>query len=198
MLSITVAIGLFLFVSLVIVVMFENIFRDFGVPLPRLTVAMIVVSQFARSAWPAFAIICAALLGFWIFMRLFLKPAQRRSLVTRIPVLGRVWKFVSWAEFCHLLALLLESRLPLPEALQLTGEGVENCRSGPGLSGDGRPTSSGEAAWPRPCSSAVSCPPACPGFCGGPATTPPEPRSCTWSARCSRPGPAARPPSPVR
>jgi type II secretory pathway component PulF len=125
-LSITVAIGLFLFVSLVIVVMFENIFRDFGVPLPRLTVAIIVVSQFARSAWPAFAIICATLLGFWIFIRLFLKPAQRRSLVTRVPVLGRVWKFVSWAEFCHLLALLLESRLPLPEALQLTGEGVEN------------------------------------------------------------------------
>ena len=32
----------------------------------------------------------------------------------------------SLAEFCHLLALLLESNLPLPEALRLTGEGVQD------------------------------------------------------------------------
>jgi general secretion pathway protein F len=30
------------------------------------------------------------------------------------------------AEFCHLLSLLLESRLPLPEALRLSGEGVQD------------------------------------------------------------------------
>ena len=39
-LSIAVALALFLFVPLVVVVMFENIFRDFGMPLPRMTVAM--------------------------------------------------------------------------------------------------------------------------------------------------------------
>ena len=125
-LSITVAVVLFLFVSLVIVVMFENIFRDFGVPLPSLTIAIIVVSQFGRTAWPIFAIVCAAVVGFWLFIRLFLRAPQRRSLITRIPVVGRVWRYVSWAEFCHLLALLLESRLPLPDALRLTGEGIEN------------------------------------------------------------------------
>ena len=125
-LSITVALALFLFVSLVIVVMFENIFRDFGIPLPRLTVAIIVVSRFARSAWPIFAILCAVIVGAWIFIRLFLRVPQRRSLITNIPIVGQVWRYNSWAEFCHLLGLLLESRLPLPEALHLTGEGVEN------------------------------------------------------------------------
>lgn len=125
-LSITVAVVLFLFVSLVVVVMFENIFMDFGVPLPRLTIAIIVVSRFARGSWQIFAILGAAIVGVWIFIRLFLRVADRRSLITQIPVVGRVWRFISWAEFCHLLALLLESRLPLPEALQLTGEGLEN------------------------------------------------------------------------
>ncbi|MGC8642590.1 MAG: type II secretion system F family protein [Isosphaeraceae bacterium] len=125
-LSILVALTLFLFVSLVIVVMFENLFRDFGVPLPGLTIAIIVVARFARSAWPIFAILCAAIVGAWIFIRLFLSAPQRRSLITEIPIVGRVWRYIAWAEFCHLLALLLESRLPLPEALQLTGEGVEN------------------------------------------------------------------------
>jgi type II secretory pathway component PulF len=59
-------------------------------------------------------------------MKLFMKPADRRSLMTKVPVIGRVWQSISWAEFCHLLALLLDSHLPLPEALRLTGEGVEN------------------------------------------------------------------------
>src|SRR5271166_3821697 len=35
-----------------------------------------------------------------------------RSLATKIPVIGRVWRYTSWAEFCHLLALLLESQRP--------------------------------------------------------------------------------------
>jgi type II secretory pathway component PulF len=33
---------------------------------------------------------------------------------------------MSLAEFCHLLALLVEGRLPLAEALKLTGQGVED------------------------------------------------------------------------
>ena len=44
----------------------------------------------------------------------------------RVPLVGTVWRSISWAEFCHLLALLLESRLPMPEALELTGQGVQN------------------------------------------------------------------------
>src|SRR5271166_801085 len=50
----------------------------------------------------------------------------KRSLATKILVIGGVWRYTSWAEFCHLLALLLESELPLPEALRLAGEGVQN------------------------------------------------------------------------
>jgi general secretion pathway protein F len=122
----TVALALFLFVSMVIVVMFENVFRDFGVPLPRMTIALLFVSHLVRDAWPVLAIVGGALLALWIFPRFVLGPAQRRSLATHIPVVGGVWRYISWAEFCHLLALLLESRLPLPEALRLTGEGVEN------------------------------------------------------------------------
>ena len=62
----------------------------------------------------------------WLVLRVVLKPPDRRSLATKIPVLGGVWRYTSWAEFCHLLALLLESQLTLPEALRLAGEGVQN------------------------------------------------------------------------
>jgi general secretion pathway protein F len=50
----------------------------------------------------------------------------RNSLIGRLPVFGPLWRYSSWAEFCHLLALLVESELPLPEALRLTGQGIQN------------------------------------------------------------------------
>ena len=62
----------------------------------------------------------------WLAGRVFLTPPLRRGLAGRLPLIGRVWRATSLAEFCHLLALLLESRLPLPEALRLTGEGVQD------------------------------------------------------------------------
>jgi general secretion pathway protein F len=87
---------------------------------------MILLSHALRSFWPAFVLVFGTLGTLWLFSRLFLKTPIRRSLATRIPVVGKVWRYTSWAEFCHLLALLLETNLPLPDALRLTGEGIQN------------------------------------------------------------------------
>lgn len=125
-LSILVAITLFIFVNVVLVSKFEAIFRDFGIPLPGLTVGMLVVSRFFREGWPALLIVVVGVVLLWLVLRVVLKAPDRRSLATRIPVVGGVWRYTSWAEFCHLLALLLESQLTLPEALRLAGEGVQN------------------------------------------------------------------------
>ena len=40
--SICAAIALFIFVNAVVVSQFEKIFRDFGVPLPKVTIAMLM------------------------------------------------------------------------------------------------------------------------------------------------------------
>ncbi len=125
-LSMLAAITLFVFVNVVLVSKFESIFLDFGIPLPRLTVGLILMSRFLREGWPALLIAAGVIAVLWLVLRVVLKSPDRRSLATRIPVLGGVWRYTSWAEFCHLLALLLESRLTLPEALRLAGEGVQN------------------------------------------------------------------------
>jgi general secretion pathway protein F len=124
--SILVAITLFVFVHVVLVRQFEAIFMDFGIPLPRLTVSMILLSRFLREGWPPLLIAIVGIALLWLLLRVVLKPADRRSLAAKIPVIGGVWRYTSWAEFCHLLALLLESQLTLPEALRLAGEGVQN------------------------------------------------------------------------
>jgi type II secretory pathway component PulF len=124
--SIVVALALFVFVHVFVVAMFETIFRDFAIPLPGITLGMMLVSRVLRAGWPALVVFGGGILVFWLGLRVFVRAADRVSLATQVPVVGRVWRYISWAEFCHLLALLLESRLTLPEAVRLAGEGVEN------------------------------------------------------------------------
>jgi general secretion pathway protein F len=125
-LSIIAALALFIFVNAVLVGQFEVIFLDFGVPLPSVTVGMIVFSRALRTGWPAFLLVGVLIFVGWLLARLFLRLPERRSFVSKLPIVGGVWRYTSWAEFCHLLGLLLESHLPLPDALRLTGEGVQH------------------------------------------------------------------------
>jgi len=118
--------ALFIFVCVVVVAKFESIYRDFNVPLPRITVALILVSRFVTSIWFPVVLVVGALICGWLAARFLMTRPARRSLAGRLPLLGPVWRTTSLAEFCHLLALLLESHLPLPEAIRLTGAGVQD------------------------------------------------------------------------
>ncbi|QEH37028.1 Putative type II secretion system protein F [Aquisphaera giovannonii] len=124
--TIVLTLILLVLVDVFVVSMFESIFRDFGVPIPMMTVALIETSHVIRAVWPGLAVVGLVLAGLWLAGRLAFGGPAVRGILARLPVLGAVWRYTGWAEFCHLLALLLESRLPLPEALRLTGEGVEN------------------------------------------------------------------------
>ncbi|AMV39815.1 type II secretion system F family protein [Planctomyces sp. SH-PL62] len=124
--AIALAVVLWVLVDVLIVSRFENIFMDFGISLPVMTRVLLFVSHAARTGWPILAALLAVLLGAWLFTGLVLSRATRNSLFARMPIIGALWRYTSWAEFCHLLAMLLESKLPLPEALRLTGAGVED------------------------------------------------------------------------
>ena len=125
-LTAAIALALLMLVCLVVVGQFQTIYRDFNIPLPRATVALVTIARIVESAWFSVTIVAGVLLCIWVVARLTLPRRLRRSLAGRLPLLGKVWRLISLAEFCHLLALLIEGRLPLPEALRLTGEGVEN------------------------------------------------------------------------
>src|SRR5271166_5176557 len=58
-LSILAAMTLFVFANVVLVTQFERIFRDFGIPLPQLTMGILLVSRVLRSGWPALLIVVA-------------------------------------------------------------------------------------------------------------------------------------------
>ncbi len=125
-LTLVVALALFLMVEILLVGRFEHIFRDFGVPVPFLTMVLVQISQALMAGWPI--LVGLLLLFFLVFLLLLfaVRHDTRNSLISRLPVIGPLWRYTAWAEFCHLLALLLEAETPMPEALRLTGRGVDN------------------------------------------------------------------------
>jgi general secretion pathway protein F len=124
--TISLAFTLLVIVDLALVSQFEVIFRDFGIPLPKLTMALLHVSRVARMGWPAVMFFLGMAVVFYVFLRVAVPAPWRNTVLCRLPVVGPLWRFTSWAEFCHLLAILLESEVPLPEALVLTGQGVQD------------------------------------------------------------------------
>ena len=107
---------------------FTSIFRDFGIELPMITVFLISISQvFVGEGSLLVEFMFSLLIGVICFFG-FTSESTRRSFLGRVPIIGSVWKNISLAEFCHLLALLLEGDLPLPEALRLTRDGVGDAR----------------------------------------------------------------------
>jgi general secretion pathway protein F len=59
----------------------------------------------------------------WLCLR-YSTLRVRHRLAANLPLVGAIWRNGSWAGFTGLLAVLLEERVPLPKALELTGQGL--------------------------------------------------------------------------
>lgn len=107
----------------------EEIFKDFGVPLAAPTLVTIAASHFVTDLlpwWPAVlagvAVFCVAI---WS-IRFLPGRATRVRLYQRLPLFGTVSRSIGLSEFCALLAILVECRMPLPEALRLTAGAIRD------------------------------------------------------------------------
>ena len=116
-------VGLYILVG--IVPELKNIFEDFGVQLPAVTEVLIVLSDalIQYGTWFAVgAVSLAALL--WVIVGVVLDAATRRQLVCSIPVVGSLLRLTALSRFAHLLAMLVENNVPLPQALTLAADGA--------------------------------------------------------------------------
>jgi type II secretory pathway component PulF len=115
---------------------FRAIFEDFGVELPGLTMAMLELSSVVVAAvqvWPVTIVVVFALpLVVRAIARNIIGPAAWRRLLYCVPLFGPTLRYGALAEYCHLLAILIDHHIPLPEALKLAGDGVSdwNLREG--------------------------------------------------------------------
>ncbi len=126
--TLLLTLAVFAFVGIFVLPQFQALYREAGY---GFTPTDLVIIQFAAATaplWPGLALIAgtfavAVLAGWWL-----LPAAVARGMASAVPLIGGVWRWTAMSEFCHLLAILLEHQLPLPEALRLAGEGVQHDR----------------------------------------------------------------------
>lgn len=105
--------------------MFKHIFDDFGTQLPGLTILLISVADFIVAYWP-WGILLGAVLAFVILFLPSSKWLKTRRWSWSVPVVGPLMRLETLAEFCHLLAVFIEIRLPLPKAIRLASRATDS------------------------------------------------------------------------
>jgi type II secretory pathway component PulF len=126
MTALFLAMAIYVLVCSLLVGLIEGVFKDFGVAMPGVSLLILRVARVFRVGWRPLVEGVIGVLGFWLLARAVLGERLRRGLLGGVPLVGAVWRNTSLAEFCQLLTLLLESEVPLPRALRLTAEGVED------------------------------------------------------------------------
>lgn len=106
---------------------FKQFFSSLHAKLPLPTRALIAVADFCVRDWFVFAGLAALL----IILALYTTSTERGRaardvVVLRIPVLGDLIRTAILERFCRILCSMVQAGVPLPEALQVTGNATTN------------------------------------------------------------------------
>ena len=96
-----------------------GMFETTGQPLPGLTVAVMAVVDAVRANWPlllaGFALLA---LTIWLVNRTPALRDRRDRMLLRVPLIGRFMRMAASAQYLRTLAVVINSRLPLTDALR--------------------------------------------------------------------------------
>jgi type II secretory pathway component PulF len=121
--SLLIVVALAVLVTLLTFVLprFEELFKSLDTPLPPTTKLLMGFSSLVRTYWWAIiAGLIAAGIGAWATLRSPTGKCAVQTLVLRLPQFGPIVKSFSTARIARLLGMLLQGRVQLIEALQLT------------------------------------------------------------------------------
>jgi type IV pilus assembly protein PilC len=106
---------------------FTGLFKTLDVPLPPTTRALMAVSEFLVSWWWGVLLaLGAAVGGMAIWLRSPSGISRLHMFLLRAPRLGGICRGMATARFARLMGLLLESRVPMLECLELTRDASVN------------------------------------------------------------------------
>lgn len=124
---VTVAILVVMVIMTFIVPKFVDVFHQVRVQLPGLTKLLIAISNFVAGYW--FVIIALPIVGF-IFYKSFSKTKTGRLIIDKIklnmPLFGPIFRKASTARFTRTLGTLLQSGVPILDALNIVKGAVGN------------------------------------------------------------------------
>ena len=122
-----VSVVVFVVMLLLVVPRFKILFDTLAVPLPATTEFLINLSGALKSYWPVLVGVLVAA-GVGIKMFLASEPGKRfcDTAALRLPAVGNVVRSFATARIARLLGVLLDSHLPMLEALELSRGSVSN------------------------------------------------------------------------
>lgn len=126
-LLVTVAMAVLITLLTFVLPRFEELFKSLDTPLPPTTKVLMGFSHLLVHYWYAFVAGIATFVA--VAWATFKSPVGRRAVQTsvlRIPQFGPIVKNFSTARIARLLGILLQGRVQLVEALQLTGGACAN------------------------------------------------------------------------
>ena len=109
-----------------LVPMFTGIFEGFGVELPGITVLIIQLSQ--ALIFLQYPIIIGFVLFGLLLLTFLFGGRWSVAVIDRIPFFGASARYAAMSEFCSLLAPLVETAVPLPEALHAVASTMQPSR----------------------------------------------------------------------
>jgi len=111
----------FLFLSIGLMADMRQMLLEMGLTLPQGTQMVFWITQYGV---PTTLVLLGTMVLAMILIRLIGGRSGWSSFVSNVPVFGPLWHWSGSSEFLRALALLLDQHIPLPQALQLTGEGI--------------------------------------------------------------------------
>ena len=116
------------YLFMVIVVQgFKSIFIDFGTELPTITEITFYISDLIfHYGLETFLILICILVIIWFSFSLFKMQAARRRLLCLTPIFGSILNYTSIAQFCRMLATIIEANIKLPEAIELAAKSTND------------------------------------------------------------------------
>ena len=113
--------------SIFVIPAFNTLFASFGASLPLPTQILMVVSEFMVAYWPALLLALASV-AYGIHSYINTEAGRYRwdKLKLKLPLVGSVIYKASLARFSHLLAMAINSGVPLVTALTVVGKALNN------------------------------------------------------------------------
>jgi len=114
------------FLMMKVVPVFASIFGELGATLPAPTLLMLEISDLFQHSFSKLAVALAILVGLGIGTLLWMRSSvagrcRLDTLKLYLPWVGPTYHLGVQARFCRLMGLLLESRVPVLDAMELSG-----------------------------------------------------------------------------
>jgi type IV pilus assembly protein PilC len=106
-----------------VVPMFQDIFEQQNVELPKITKVIISCSEFLKAnGLFLFGILLLLIFGFYAFKNQLWFKKWKDTLVSKLPFIGRFTKTVYLSQFTQAVALLTSAKVPIVNGIQLVRE----------------------------------------------------------------------------